>query len=190
VFFFWDRESNNVRETCFVVYLGDDLRCLFLRFPDSTVKQEGSLQDAPIEVIHLLLTSLFKCKDNFGIGTEQKEVFIRTLKKGKINHIMWCSIKFSIVCLADLPFEVAPMTLGHCYLCCTFTLSNCLSCRLTFWNGPCDFGSLLFMLQYCIVYFLSCRLSFWEGPYNFGTIAIPGRRGFICREVRRHIRHA
>ncbi|XP_056008647.1 CCR4-NOT transcription complex subunit 1-like isoform X3 [Ostrea edulis] len=60
---------------------------------DSSLKQEGGLQDAPIEVIHLLLTSLFKCKDNFGIGTEQKEVFIRTLKK-------------------DFPFERVPVILG------------------------------------------------------------------------------
>ncbi|XP_062589790.1 CCR4-NOT transcription complex subunit 1-like isoform X3 [Saccostrea cucullata] len=60
---------------------------------DSSLRQEGGLQDVPIEVVHLLLTSLFKCKDSFGIGTEQKDVFIRTLKK-------------------DFPFERVPVILG------------------------------------------------------------------------------
>lgn len=60
---------------------------------ESSLKQEGGLQDVPIEVIHLLLSSIFKCKDNFGIATEQKEIFIKTLKK-------------------DFPFEGVPVILG------------------------------------------------------------------------------
>ncbi|XP_078337543.1 CCR4-NOT transcription complex subunit 1-like isoform X2 [Crassostrea virginica] len=57
------------------------------------LRQEGGLQDVPIEVIHLLLSNLFKCKDNFGIGSEQKEIFIKTLQK-------------------DFPVEGVPVILG------------------------------------------------------------------------------
>lgn len=60
---------------------------LFL-FADTTVSQEGGLQDVAIEVIHLLLAHLVKGKDQFGIGADQKEAFLQTLRKGKpIQHL-------------------------------------------------------------------------------------------------------
>lgn len=67
--------------TCSANYQSDNV---LFSFTESSLKQEGGLQDVPIEVIHLLLSSIFKCKDNFGIATEQKEIFIKTLKKGKV----------------------------------------------------------------------------------------------------------
>ncbi|XP_064610278.1 CCR4-NOT transcription complex subunit 1-like isoform X2 [Liolophura sinensis] len=48
---------------------------------DTTVSQEGGLQDVAIEVIHLLLAHLVKGRDQFGIGADQKEAFLQTLRK-------------------------------------------------------------------------------------------------------------
>ncbi|KAL4234231.1 CCR4-NOT transcription complex subunit 1 [Mactra antiquata] len=48
---------------------------------DSTVRQEGGLQDIAIEVLHLLLAHLVHSKEQFGIGAEQKEAFLKTLRK-------------------------------------------------------------------------------------------------------------
>jgi hypothetical protein len=56
---------------------------------DTTVRQEGGLQDIAIEVLHLLLTHLIRAKDNLGIGTDQKEAFLQTLRKGT-NKVAYC----------------------------------------------------------------------------------------------------
>ncbi|XP_046333509.2 CCR4-NOT transcription complex subunit 1-like isoform X5 [Haliotis rufescens] len=48
---------------------------------DVTSRQEGGLQDVCIEVLHLLLTHLERGKDHFGIGNEQKEAFLKTLRR-------------------------------------------------------------------------------------------------------------
>ncbi|KAL5022887.1 hypothetical protein ScPMuIL_002042 [Solemya velum] len=48
---------------------------------DTTSRQEGGLLDIAIEVLHYLLTHLFKGKEQFGIGADQKEAFLKTLKK-------------------------------------------------------------------------------------------------------------
>lgn len=49
---------------------------------DTTVRQEGGLQDIAIEVLHLLLAHLVRSKEQFGIGVDQKEAFLTTLRKG------------------------------------------------------------------------------------------------------------
>lgn len=49
---------------------------------DSGPIQEGGLNDCPPEVLHFLLTHLLQGpKDQFGIGIEQKEAFLNTLRK-------------------------------------------------------------------------------------------------------------
>ncbi|XP_060561916.1 CCR4-NOT transcription complex subunit 1-like [Ruditapes philippinarum] len=48
---------------------------------DSAVRQEGGLQDIAIEVLHLLLAHLVHSKEQFGIGVDQKEAFLKTLRK-------------------------------------------------------------------------------------------------------------
>ncbi|KAL3860717.1 hypothetical protein ACJMK2_010802 [Sinanodonta woodiana] len=48
---------------------------------DTSIRQEGGLQDIAIEVLHLLLTHLVRSKEQFGIGADQKEAFIKTLRK-------------------------------------------------------------------------------------------------------------
>ena len=58
-------------------------------FLDTTVRQEGGLQDIAIEVLHLLLAHLVRSKEQFGIGVDQKEAFLKTLRKGTFRlHIM------------------------------------------------------------------------------------------------------
>ncbi|KAJ8302566.1 hypothetical protein KUTeg_018962 [Tegillarca granosa] len=54
---------------------------LLRSYIDADIRQEGGLQDVAIEVLHLLLTNLFKTKDHFGIGDDQREAFLKTLKK-------------------------------------------------------------------------------------------------------------
>jgi len=54
-----------------------------LSFLDSSGSQEVGLQDTPIEVLHLLLTHLFQGKERFGISREQKEAFLKLLRKGE-----------------------------------------------------------------------------------------------------------
>lgn len=54
---------------------------LLRAYIDADIRQEGGLQDVAIEVLHLLLTNLFKAKDHFGIGDDQREAFLKTLKK-------------------------------------------------------------------------------------------------------------
>lgn len=61
--------------------------------PESTLRQEGGLQDVAIEVLHLLVVHLIRNKDNFGIGNDQKEAFLTTLRK-------------------DFPHERVPVILG------------------------------------------------------------------------------
>ena len=61
--------------------------------PESTLRQEGGLQDVAIEVLHLLVVHLIRNKDNFGIGNDQKEAFLSTLRK-------------------DFPHERVPVILG------------------------------------------------------------------------------
>ena len=58
------------------------LSYIALYFADTSLRQEGGLQDVAIEIIHLLVTNLVRSKDNFGIGTDQKEAFLKTLRKG------------------------------------------------------------------------------------------------------------
>ncbi|GAB1606660.1 Hypothetical predicted protein [Argonauta hians] len=48
---------------------------------DTNVRQEGGLQDIAIEGLHLLLTHLVRGKDQLGIGADQKEAFLNTLRK-------------------------------------------------------------------------------------------------------------
>ncbi|XP_076110950.1 CCR4-NOT transcription complex subunit 1-like isoform X1 [Mytilus galloprovincialis] len=60
---------------------------------ESSLRQEGGLQDVAIEVLHLLVVHLIRNKDNFGIGNDQKEVFLSTLRK-------------------DFPHERVPVILG------------------------------------------------------------------------------
>lgn len=50
---------------------------------DTNVRQEGGLQDIAIEGLHLLLTHLVRGKDQLGIGADQKEAFLNTLRKGE-----------------------------------------------------------------------------------------------------------
>lgn len=61
--------------------------------PESSLRQEGGLQDVAIEVLHLLVVHLIRNKDNFGIGNDQKEAFLSTLRK-------------------DFPHERVPVILG------------------------------------------------------------------------------
>ncbi|KAK3085676.1 hypothetical protein FSP39_006989 [Pinctada imbricata] len=60
---------------------------------DNNLRQEGGLQDVAIEIIHLLVTNLVRSKDNFGIGADQKDAFLKALRK-------------------DFPFERVPVILG------------------------------------------------------------------------------
>ncbi|XP_052816540.1 CCR4-NOT transcription complex subunit 1-like isoform X2 [Mya arenaria] len=48
---------------------------------DSSLRQEGGLQDVAIEVLHLLLAHLIQSREQFGIGIDQKEAFLATLRK-------------------------------------------------------------------------------------------------------------
>lgn len=48
---------------------------------DTNLRQEGGLQDIAIEGLHLLLTHLVRGKDHLGIGADQKEAFLKTLRK-------------------------------------------------------------------------------------------------------------
>ena len=61
-------------------------KILYIYFIESTLRQEGGLQDVAIEVLHLLVVHLIRNKDNFGIGNDQKEAFLSTLRKG--SHII------------------------------------------------------------------------------------------------------
>ena len=56
---------------------------------DSAVRQEGGLQDIAIEVLHLLLAHLVHSKEQFGIGVDQKEAFLKTLRKGLYILSFW-----------------------------------------------------------------------------------------------------
>ena len=62
-----------------------------LSIPDTTVRQEGGLQDIAIEVLHLLLAQLVRTKEQFGIGADQKEAFLTTLRKGIIYMLAYIS---------------------------------------------------------------------------------------------------
>lgn len=53
-------------------------------FTDNTVRQEGGLQDAGIEALYLLLSPLIRGRDTYGIGKEQKEIFLKILRKGNL----------------------------------------------------------------------------------------------------------
>ncbi len=46
--------------------------------------REGGLHDIPIEVLHLILSCLVQGKDQLGITPEQKEAFLKTLRKGNV----------------------------------------------------------------------------------------------------------
>ncbi|XP_064641680.1 CCR4-NOT transcription complex subunit 1-like isoform X3 [Lineus longissimus] len=48
---------------------------------DTASVQEGGLQDTAVEVVHLLLTQFLQRRDQFGIGTDQKEAFLKALRK-------------------------------------------------------------------------------------------------------------
>lgn len=48
---------------------------------DTTARQEGGLQDAGIEALHLLLSHIVRGRDTYGIGKEQKEAFLKTLRR-------------------------------------------------------------------------------------------------------------
>ena len=54
---------------------------LFPCLPDSTGNQEGGLGDSGVEVLHLVLSHLVHGNDQFGISAEQKEAFLKTLRK-------------------------------------------------------------------------------------------------------------
>nr|XP_006813651.1 PREDICTED: CCR4-NOT transcription complex subunit 1-like [Saccoglossus kowalevskii] len=54
---------------------------------DISSNQEGGLNDIAVEVLHLLLTHLLHGpKDHSGIGTDQKEAFLNTLKRDFPRH--------------------------------------------------------------------------------------------------------
>ena len=57
---------------------------------DSGSGQEVGLQDTPIEVLHLLLTHLLQGKDKFGISREQKEAFLKLLRRGVNRDLFVC----------------------------------------------------------------------------------------------------
>ncbi|XP_070201958.1 CCR4-NOT transcription complex subunit 1-like isoform X11 [Littorina saxatilis] len=46
-----------------------------------TGRQEGGLQDAGVEALHLLLSHLLRGRDTYGIGKEQKEALLKTLRR-------------------------------------------------------------------------------------------------------------
>lgn len=48
-----------------------------------TGRQEGGLQDAGVEALHLLLSHLLRGRDTYGIGKEQKEALLKTLRRGR-----------------------------------------------------------------------------------------------------------
>nr|KAG5712159.1 hypothetical protein BaRGS_014509 [Batillaria attramentaria] len=48
---------------------------------DTTARQEGGLQDAGIEALHLLLSHVVRGRDTFGIGKEQREALLKTLRR-------------------------------------------------------------------------------------------------------------
>ena len=51
---------------------------------DVSGNQEGGFQDIAIEVLHLLLSHLlFGQKGAFGVGQEQIDAFLKTLRRGK-----------------------------------------------------------------------------------------------------------
>lgn len=55
---------------------------------DTGLRQEGGLQDVDVEILHLVLNQIQSNKENFGLATEQKDAFYRTLRKGntKLSH--------------------------------------------------------------------------------------------------------
>ena len=60
--------------------------CLCHCSVDSGSGEGGGLRDAPVEVVHLLLSHLLSTADveNLGVSAEQKEAFFKTLTKGLI----------------------------------------------------------------------------------------------------------
>lgn len=67
--------------TQFVKQKLPDLLRSYVDAADAAVRQEGGLQDIAIEVLHLLLAHLVHSKEQFGIGVDQKEAFLKTLRK-------------------------------------------------------------------------------------------------------------
>lgn len=45
---------------------------------------EGGLQEVAVEVIHLILTNLIHNQQTLGITPQQKEAFLKALRKGKL----------------------------------------------------------------------------------------------------------
>lgn len=52
-----------------------------------TGRQEGGLQDAGVEALHLLLSHLLRGRDTYGIGKEQKEALLKTLRRGRDRFV-------------------------------------------------------------------------------------------------------
>ena len=70
-------------ETLGQVYVQSMYNTLFCTTDLANSSQEGGLKDIDIELLHLLLTHLVHSKDLSGISAEQKEVFLKALRKGK-----------------------------------------------------------------------------------------------------------
>lgn len=83
-----------------------------MSFTDTNSNSEDSLQHVPTEVLHLILTHLLhSAYEQFEISSEQKEEFIRVLRKGFM--VSYFSIPRTLVlvhiciwCLGFLEFPI------------------------------------------------------------------------------------
>ena len=78
--------STNAETRSFAAqFVKSKLPHLLNSYIDDGLGGEGGLQDVAVEVLHLLLTHLVHSHQQLGISAQQKEAFLKALRKGRVS---------------------------------------------------------------------------------------------------------
>ena len=76
--------TNSETRTFAAQFVKNKLPHLLNSYIDEGLGGEGGLQDVAVEVLHLLLTHLVHNQQQLGITSQQKDAFLKVLRKGKM----------------------------------------------------------------------------------------------------------